>query len=97
MKSKLNNIYLGLITGISLPVISFFILYKVRYDNFSVSGFIDLMSEADILTKVLSLTVLPNLLLFFIFIWTNKLVSARGVLFSTIVYAILIFVLKFLF
>jgi len=97
MKSKLNNIYLGLITGISMPVTSFFLLYKIGYDNFSVRGYIDLMSAADILTKVLSLTVIPNLLLFFIFIWTNKLVSARGVLLSTIIYSVLIFVIKFLF
>ena len=97
MKTKLNNIYLGLVAGISLPIISLVILHQVKYHHYSIVEFMNLLNRVDILTKVLSLTVVPDLLVFFVFIWTNKLLSARGVLLSTIIYAFLIFVIKFLF
>ena len=97
MKSKLNNIYFGLGVGICLPVISLIALHQIKYYYYTIAEFIDLLNKVDVLTKILSLSVIPNLLIFFIFIWTNKLLSARGVLLSTIIYAILIFILKFLF
>ena len=45
--------------------------------------------------KLISICVFPNLLAFFIFIWTNYLKSARGVLLATFIYAFIIFIGKF--
>jgi hypothetical protein len=48
-----------------------------------------------LLSKLLSLSAIPNLLLFFVFIWTNRPFSARGVIFATLVVALVMLVLKF--
>ena len=47
------------------------------------------------LSKVLSLAAVPNLLLFFVFIWTHKNFSARGVIFATLLVAFVMLILKF--
>ncbi len=44
---------------------------------------------------MISLSVIPNLLLFFLFIWTNRTLSARGVIFATLLVAMVMLVLKF--
>ena len=52
------------------------------------------MFVSNIFTPLLSLSVVVNLGLFFIFINKNFYYAARGVIFSTIIYAIIVFALK---
>jgi hypothetical protein len=47
------------------------------------------------LSKVVSLAAIPNLLLFFLFIWTKRNFSARGVIFATLLLAFVMLILKF--
>ncbi|MBN2611074.1 MAG: hypothetical protein JXB00_05920 [Bacteroidales bacterium] len=47
-----------------------------------------------LLPLVLSWCILPNLLLFFIFNWTDWLKAAKGVLASTVVITLMLFGLK---
>ncbi len=96
MTKKLDKLSLGLILGIFCPIVCILFLYQIKYNTRSIKEFMEMLSQIQILTKVLSLSIIPNLLLFFIFIWTNKLLSARGVLLSTIIYAFLIFSIKFI-
>lgn len=95
MKYSLNNLYLGLVLGLLIPVIALFIFYFSTYNNQSIIDYLSHLISIDIVTQLVSLCVVPNLLLFFIFIWTNKLYSARGVLFATIIYTIIVFIIKF--
>ena len=84
----------GLIPGILLPVITMIGFWLVRFDE----GFFEFLSHfqnVGMLSKVLSLCTIPNLLLFFLFIWTNRSFSARGVIFATLVIAFVMIVLKF--
>jgi len=90
MKYSLNNLYLGLISGLLIPVIALLIFYLSTYNNQSFIEYLNHLISINIVTQLVSLCVVPNLLLFFIFIWTNKLYSARGVLFSTIIYTIIV-------
>ena len=50
--------------------------------------------RAQIIPKLLSLSAIPELLLFFVFIWTDKLKSARGVIGSAFLLGIVIIILK---
>jgi len=97
MKNKLNNIYLGLIAGFLFPLISMLVLRWIKYNRYTLNEYIEFLNQINVLTKVLSLSVLPNLLIFFVFIWTNKLLSARGVLMATIIFTALIIGIKFIF
>lgn len=93
-KEKFDSIIVGLVLGIALPVITLLGFWLVRSDE----GLFDFLIHSQrfgMLAKLLSLCTIPNLLLFFAFIWTNRLLSARGVIFATLVIALVMMVLKF--
>lgn len=94
MKNKLDRLQLGLVAGFLFPLMTLVILHQIKYGELSVKEFVDFLKQLAVLTKVLSLSVVPNLLIFFIFIWTNKLRSARGVLMATIIFTFLIIGIK---
>jgi hypothetical protein len=96
MKSKVNNIYLGIILGIIVPAITVLLVYWIRYNQLGLEEFINLFVQRKVLSSLLSLCVIPNLLVFMIFIWLNHLYSARGVLLSTFLVGFIIVGVKFL-
>lgn len=96
MKLKVNNVWLGTVLGILLPAITVFIAWKIRFNQFELDEFFRVMMQKKILSSLLSLCVIPNLLVFFIFIWLNYLYSARGVLLSTFIIGFIIVGIKFL-
>ena len=93
-EKRFDSVTAGLIPGLMLPVVTMLILWAVRYEG----GLVDFLSSFQrnrILSKLLTLSTIPNLLLFFLFIWTNRTYSARGVIFATLVVAMVMLVLKF--
>jgi hypothetical protein len=94
MRNKLNRLIIGLAVGLILPIIVLFIVYYASYSAMEFSVFIDYLEQYEIFTKVITICVLPNLGLFFIFIKRNMLMGARGVLFSVIIYLIVISIYK---
>ena len=97
MKSRLNRIYIGFVLGLATPVISLRIYNLVNFKHLSPDEFIHSMVRVGKLSALISLGVLPNLLVFFIFIWLSYLYSARGVLAATLVFAILALITKYFF
>ena len=91
---SLDSMILGLIAGIILPLISLLIIWLVRYDG-GLFEFLSRFQAMGMLSKVISLAAIPNLLLFFICVWTNRNFSARGVIFATLIVAFVMLVLKF--
>lgn len=84
----------GLIPGIILPLITLIIIWVIKYDG----GFLQFLKEFQrfgLLSKVVSLAAIPNLLLFFLFVWTDRTFSSRGVIFATLILAFVMLVLKF--
>ena len=98
MKSiaKYNNLRIGLILGILAPLLGFIVIYGVAFRGMTVSEYFDLLIYNKKLSSIISLSVIPNLLLFFIFIWLNYLYSARGVLASTMIFALVVVITKFI-
>lgn len=93
-RRRFDTVWPGLILGVILPLFTLLVIWKIRYEG----GFADFLStfqHMGMLSKVLSLSVIPNLLLFFLFIWTNRTFSARGVIFATLVVALVMLALKF--
>ena len=89
-----NSILTGLIAGLILPVIVFVFFYASQnISDFSV--FVDKVFKAGIFTHLISLCAVPNLLVFFIFMWTNRLLSAKGVIGATFIYTIIVIIIKF--
>jgi len=91
----LNKISHGIMIGIILPVIFFMLYYLFRFSQYGFTDYLSFLIESKKITNVLSLTVLPNLAPFMLFINSNRYSSGRGVLTSTVIIGIIIFILKF--
>lgn len=89
-----NSIISGLIPGIILPAFFLVIIILVRMKDNSFLDYLYSLYNLNVLSKVISICLIPNLLLFFIFIWTNRLQSARGVILSMFLAGLVIGLLK---
>jgi hypothetical protein len=95
VKSKFDLVKLGFFLGILIPVISFVIIYLLKSDQMTFDAYFRFLVDMKTLPKLMSLTVIPNLGVFFLFIYKDHYYGARGVLAATIVLAIAILVIKF--
>jgi hypothetical protein len=89
-KPELNSQKTGLIAGLILPLISFSVFYLFRYREFAFLEFIRHIYSREILSPLLSLNILPNLLIFYLFIRKDYLFSARGVVLATLIFAVVV-------
>lgn len=88
LSKKFDKGWIGFVSGMLAPMLALLIFYVTKYNHLSFQSFItDVLAANNILTSSVSLCVVSNLLVFFIFIWTNRNFSARGVLFATFIYA----------
>ncbi|MFH1005686.1 MAG: hypothetical protein V1781_09400 [Bacteroidota bacterium] len=86
-KKRFDSIVLGMFLGLLSPFLSLFIFYFLCYNHLSFSLFFtEIILNNNILCPVISLCTISNLLVFFIFIWSNRNYNARGVLLSTLIY-----------
>ena len=81
--------------GILVPAISLYIFYKIKYDHMALGEFLKSFMDMGILTHIISLSVIPNLVLFFLFMQKNFLKGGRGVLLATFLFAFLILIIRF--
>jgi hypothetical protein len=93
---KRNVPVLGLILGIVFPMLGMLVMYLIKFTGTPLSGFIQTLSDYHkIAAMVLSLSLLANAIPFIYY--TNKRLdlTARGILIATMLYAVLIVMLKF--
>lgn len=90
MRKKYDKGAIGFVFGLILPLITMVILYFALYGHLEFSEFLRRLIISQLFFSVLSICVLPNLLLFFIFIWTMRNFAARGVLGATFFYAFIV-------
>ena len=94
MKKKFDNLYLGTILGVITPILAYFFILRYIYPCVFADKSLQSIWIHLIAPKMISMGAIPNLGFFFLFIYTNRLRSARGVLMATIGYAILVLILK---
>ncbi|HRH63467.1 MAG TPA: hypothetical protein PLI68_09085 [Bacteroidia bacterium] len=92
---KYDKLLLGLALGIITPVLVLLVYYQVNFYYIRVDTFLYETFMKRIFLPLLSLCVVGNLAVFFLFIQTDRYLSARGVVMATLIYAILVFILKF--
>ncbi len=93
-KPELNSQRTGFIAGMIIPMVSFLVFYLFRYGHIPFIEFWRYIWFRDILAPLLSLNILPNLVIFYLFIRKNYLLSARGVLLATFMFAGIILLFK---
>ncbi len=97
IQTRLNTIAFGLISGMLVPFLALIIFYLISSTELSFPEFVEFIISRKKLSSLISLSVVPDLLVFFIFIWLNYLYSARGVLAAVFLFALIVVLTKFLF
>jgi len=92
----INKISYGVIVGIIIPILFFLLNYIFRFRQYNFAEYLRVLIESKKLVSVISITIFPNLIPFMLFINTNRYSSGRGVLTSTIILGILIFIFYFI-
>ncbi len=86
---------LGFILGVVFPLLGMLLLYFLKFDAIPFGQFVDtLISKKDSAATILSLSLLANAIPFIYY--TNKRLdhTARGIFIATMLYAVLIVLLK---
>ena len=92
---KFDSLRLGVLLGVISPMIALLGYYAVSFNQMTLKGFYLWSRASDKTSAILSLCLVANLAVFFIFIKTNRNESARGVLMATFIYAIPVIYFKF--
>ena len=93
-RSIFDSLWLGLVVGIFVPVLALIMFYYSSFTNVSFHYFIEYSSQIRILPKIISLCVVPNLGVFFLFMWRNHYYSARGIILATLIITFVVLGLK---
>ena len=90
-----NSYLAGIITGLAAPLVVFLLIYLFRFSGFSFSDYVSTLYKQQVLSAFLSLSIIPNLGMFFLFLRHNSERSSRGVLMATLFIGIFIFYFKY--
>lgn len=93
---KRNVPVLGLIIGLIFPMLGMLVMYLIKFTGVPFAEFMSTMTgNHKVAAMVLSLSLLANAIPFIFY--TNKRLdlTARGILIATMLYAVLIVLLKF--
>lgn len=93
-EKKFDTVLSGLVPALVIPFLTLLGFWIVKSDS-TLMDFLVQFQQLKMLSKTVSLATIPNLLLFFLFIWTNRNFSARGVIFATLLLAFVMLILKF--
>ena len=97
MRKILNNFWFGIIVGIILPPIFSFFYYLSLFANKvdGIGNFYRLAFHKNVHSEILSVSVyFGNLIAFIIFMNLRIHKTSKGIMISTILYTIFIFILK---
>ena len=84
MNCKCNKLYVGLLIGLILPLVTTYLIFYFRFgDSLTLAEFVEGMIRNKGFTKLLSISVIPNLLFFLIAIRLERLLAARGIVTAT--------------
>ncbi|WP_132055932.1 hypothetical protein [Pseudocnuella soli] len=94
---KWDNLKLGLLLALLLPVLIFFGIYFGRFSYYPFGEFWQtLREESRLITFFAAWCLVANIALFTVFINTRRYRTARGVFIVTVIYGALFLMLKFL-
>lgn len=84
----------GFVPGMLLPILGFYIYYLLFFNYMSFDGFIDHVTKSNKAIAVLSLGVILNLGLFYLFYIKEIDKAAKGVIGATFIYAFIVMYFK---
>lgn len=98
MVKKFNKPIYGLIVGIVVPILAFFVYYiieRIMHDNLGFVDFINVLVEKKSILPP-SLCVFANLIPYFIFKKLDYWYTVKGLVYSLVIYTLIFVVLTFM-
>lgn len=95
MAEKYDKTIVGVLSGILLPFIIGLLIFLFSSHGISFKEYFEKLSESGIITHSISICVFPNVVIFLIYNRFDMLRACRGVLAVTIIWAIIVFGVKF--
>jgi len=92
---KYDNFFAGFISGILIPLLVAFIAFLVTSKGLTLLEYYFEILKKGFMTHGLTLCILPDIILFFVFNWADMLKSAKGILWATIIWLLVLVVNKF--
>jgi hypothetical protein len=96
LTEKYDKMSTGLISGLLLPVITGLMIFLFTAHGRSIATYLERIADGNIITHAITLCVFPNVAIFLLFNRYDMLRAARGVLAMTIIWAISVFIIKFI-
>jgi len=93
---KYDKVPTGLILGLLLPFVVGLIIFLFTSGHIALQSYLARIVESHIITHAITLCVFPNVFIFLIFNRFDMLRASRGVLAMTIIWAVIVFGVKFL-
>lgn len=93
-KEKYDKVLTGVLIGIIVPLIVMLLFFLWKSGTYSLVEFFDRLISAGVLTNVVSVSVFANVFFFLLFNRFDMLKASRGILGITIIWAIIVFIVK---
>jgi hypothetical protein len=93
---KFDRMITGVTSGAIFPILVGFSIFLFSSGGMSLAKYLSRIAESDIITHSISMCVFPNIFIFLVFNRFDMLRAARGMLAVTIVWAAIVFAVKFL-
>ena len=92
---KKDNLKLGLILGLIGPMLGLVIIYFAKFSGYTFGEFLEeFFSNNRLITSIGTLALLVNAVLFASYVNANKYKTFKGIFLVTLIYGIVILVLK---
>ncbi len=92
---KRDNLQLGLVLGLLGPVLGLIVVYFIKFPSISFIDFLDLFIHTNkLITSMGTLCLLANAILFTFYINTHRDHTAKGIFVTTLLYGIIILIMK---
>ncbi|MCI5778043.1 MAG: hypothetical protein MR215_10610 [Bacteroidales bacterium] len=94
----IDKTWVGFVFGLVMPIITTLLFFKFAYHGrLPFFDFLAQMMEIRGVGMLLAVSCLPNLAVFTLFAYTDRLKVSRGLFLSTLIYAFAIVIVKFVF
>lgn len=94
IRTRFDTVTFGLIAGMLVPLLALVIFYLISSPDNAFTEFVEFFVSRKKLSSLISISVVPDLFVFFIFIWLDYLYSARGVLAAVFLFALIVVLTK---
>lgn len=92
-----KQLIIGTVIGLSSAFLLSFILFLFTKDRYGIEDYFYIYYSPAMMVPILSISLLGNFVLFFLFLKLNKDMVSKGILTATFVVGIFIFIMKFFF